>query len=73
MHNAEIVHILQSVCNIDQLDDTLVSLLRGQVTTYELGAVHMPILPNELVDVPVFHPLGNHREPAATHCHSKQW
>ena len=38
-------------------------LPRGQVTTYKLGAIHMLILLNKLVDVPVLHPLGNESEP----------
>jgi len=57
--DAEIVHVLQTIRNVDQLNGTSVRLLRDQATTYELGAVYVPILPNEIVNVPVFHPIGN--------------
>ena len=45
----------------------------GHVVTYKLNAVHMPIPLNELVDVSVLHPLGNHCESMFTNCHPKQW
>ena len=38
-------------------------LPRDQVTPYKLGAVYVLILLNKLVDIPVFHPLGNESEP----------
>ena len=40
--------------------------------TYKLDAVHVLVLSNELDDVPMFHPLGNHRKLAFTYRHSKQ-
>ena len=55
----EVVHVLQTIGNADQLNGTSVRLLRDHATTYELGAVDVPILPNEIVNVSVFHPLGN--------------
>ena len=39
---------------------------------YKFSAVHM-LLPNELIDVPILHPLGDHCKPAFTHRHSNQW
>jgi len=56
---AEIVHVLQTIRNAGQLNGTSVQLLRDKVTTYELGAVYVPILLNEFVDISVLHPLGN--------------
>jgi len=41
-------------------------------STYKLNTVHMLIPPDKLVDVPIFHPRRNHREPLVTHCHSDQ-
>ena len=43
-----------------------------QGVTYKLNAVHMIVLLDEVVDVPMFHPLGDHREPAFAYRHSKQ-
>jgi len=71
--DAEIVHIPQAIRDIDQLNGTSARLLRGRVTAYKLGAVYVPLPLNELIDVSVFHPLGNHRKPVFTHCHPKKW
>jgi len=38
---------------------------------YKLNAVHMSILLDELVDVSLVHPRGNHREPVFTDRHPK--
>jgi len=57
MDYTEVVHILQPICNTSQLSGSSVVLLRDQATTYELDAVYIPIPLDELVDVPVFHPL----------------
>jgi len=38
-------------------------LLRDQMTTYKLGAVYVPVRRDELVDISVFHPLGNESKP----------
>jgi len=56
--HVEVMHILQPICNTGQLSGMSGRLLQDQVTTYELAAVHVLILLNELVDVSVFHPLG---------------
>jgi hypothetical protein len=47
-------------------------MCEGQGVTHKLNAVHMIVLLDELVDVPVFHPFGDHREPTFTYRHSKQ-
>ena len=44
----------------------------GRRPTHKLSAVHMLVLPNKLVDVPMFHPLGDHRKSEFAYCHSKQ-
>jgi len=56
---AEVVHVFQAIRNTSQLSGTLVSPLRDQGATHKLNAVHMLICLNELIDVSVFHPLGN--------------
>ena len=70
--DAEVMHILQAVRDASQLGSISASLLRDQATTYKLSAVYVPIPLDELVDVSVFHPLGNHREPVFAHCHPEQ-
>jgi len=55
--HAEVMHVFQTISNAGQLNGTSVRLLQDQVTTYELGAVYVPILLNEFADVSVFHPL----------------
>ena len=57
------MHVPQTIRNASQLNGGSVRQLRGQVAKYELGAVYMPISPNEFVDVSVFHPLGNQSGP----------
>ena len=72
MDNAEVVHVLQAIRNASQLNSTSVGPLRGQVTTHKFSTVYMPIPLDELIDVPVFHPLRNQSEPVFVECHSKQ-
>ena len=43
------------------------------VTTYELGTIYMPIPLDKVVDIPILHPLRNHRKPVLIQCHAKQW
>ena len=70
---AEVMHILQPVCNVDQLNGSSVGRIQwGQVTTYKIGAIHFLIPLDEVIDVSVFHPLGNHREPVLVKGHPKQ-
>jgi len=68
----EVMHILQATRNSSQLKSTSVRLLKSRVTTYELDAVDVHVHPNEPVDVPIFHPLGNHRELVFVDCNPKQ-
>ena len=60
VYHAKVVHVLQAIRNAGQLNGRpSAMLMQDRVTTYELGAVYMPIPLNELVDVSVLHPLGN--------------
>ena len=73
MDHAEIVHILQAVRNVNQLSNTSGRPLQSQVITYELTAVSVTIPLDEVVDVSVFHPLRNQREPVLGYCYSEEW
>jgi hypothetical protein len=74
MNHAGAVHVRQAVCNVIQLNRISARFCGGdQRVTHKPSAVHMFVLLDELVDVPVFHPLGDHREPAFAYRHSKQW
>ena len=73
MDNTEAMHIPQATRNARQLNGRLATLLQGQETTYKLSAVNVSVPPDELVDVPIFHPLRNKSEPVFAHCHSKKW
>jgi len=61
--HAEVVHILQAICNTGQLNSASVVPLRDQATTYKFGAVDMSIPLDELVDVTILHPLGYESKP----------
>ena len=54
---AEVVHVLQAIRNVSQLNNTSAWLLRSQTTTHKLGTVHVGVPLDKLVDVSVFHPL----------------
>jgi len=41
-------------------------VLRDQVTTYKLNAVYVLVRLDKLIDVAMFHPLGNQCEPVFT-------
>ena len=49
------------------------ALWGDQGVTNKLGAVYAWVLLDELVDVPMLHPLGDHRKPAFTYRYSEQW
>jgi len=66
------MHVLQTIRNAGQLDGISGMPLRNQLATYKLGAVYMPILLDERIDVPVFHPLRNQSEPVFVQCHPEQ-
>jgi hypothetical protein len=75
VNHPEAMHIRQPVRDVNQLKRTSVRLCGGgdQGTTHKLSAVYMSIFLDELVDVPVIHPLRNHRKPAFAYRYSKQW
>ena len=72
MDHAEVVHILQAVCDVDQLNIISVRFMWGRAMAYKLNAVNVPIPLDEVVDVPVIHPLGNQSELIFAHCHSEE-
>jgi len=47
-------------------------MLRDRVTTYKLGAVYVFVPLDKLVDIAMFHPLGNQSEPEFIQCHPNQ-
>ena len=57
--HTEVVHVVQALCNVDQLNIISVRLLWGQEITDKLSAVDVRIALNELVDVSIFHPPRN--------------
>jgi len=73
MDNTEIVHILQAICDVDQLNGTSARLPGGQATAYKFSAAYMPLPLDKFIDVPIFHPLGNHRKLVFAYCHPKKW
>jgi len=66
------MHILQTARNPSQLNYASASLSQSQVTTYKFNAIHVLVFLNELVDVSIFHPIGNHTKPVFGQYHSKQ-
>ena len=73
VNHPEVVHILQAIRNIHQLADESVKHLLGSNTdTYKRSPVCVRIHPNELVDVSMVHPLGNHRKDVLVERHSEQ-
>ena len=74
VNHVEAMHVRQAQCNFKQLNRTSARFSGvDQGMTHKLGAVHIFVLLDKLVDVPMFHPLRDHRKPAVAHCHSKQW
>ena len=74
VNHVEVMHVLQAARNVSQLNRTSARLCgwnRG--VTHKLSAVHIFVLPDKFVDVPMFHPLGDHRKPAVAYRHSNQW
>jgi len=63
VHHVDAVHILQSICGVNQLNEsvTLTSASYGAIA-HELSTVNSLIILYELIDVTVIHPLGYHRE-----------
>ena len=54
-------------------EQTSAKLPLGRVITYKLSTVDVSIPLDEVVDVPIFHPLRDQSEPVFTHSHSKEW
>ena len=74
MNHAETVHVRQAICNVNQLNSTSAGFYGGdRGATNKLSAVYVWVLLDELIDVPMFHPLGDHRKPVFTYRHPKQW
>ena len=73
MDDAEVMNVLQPIRNIYQLPSGSAGhKLELRMVTYERDAICVVIPPNELVDVSVVHPFGNHCEPVLADCHSKE-
>jgi hypothetical protein len=65
---------MQAASNVNQLNRTSARFCGGDRRgTHKINAVHIFVLLDELIYVPMFHPLGDHRKPAFTYRHSKQW
>jgi len=62
VHHMEFVHIPQPIRSVGQLNGSSVMPSRIQVKTYELGAVHILIPRNKVINVSILHPLGNQRK-----------
>ena len=73
MDHPEAMHVRQAARNVNQLERTSVKPWYGWGSTYKLSTVHVFVLLDKLIDVPMFHPLGDHRKPALAYRHSKQW
>jgi hypothetical protein len=74
VNHTEAVHVHQAIRNVNQLNTTSARFCgEDRGATNKLSAVCAWVLLDELVDVPVFHPLGDHRKPAFTYRYSKQW
>ena len=70
----EVMHVRQAIRNVNQLNITSAGLCgEDRGATNKLSAVYTRVLLDELVDVPVFHPLGDHRKSVSAYRHSKQW
>lgn len=73
VNDPEVMHILQAVRNVHKLRiGSVGNLLRSNVDTHKGDAVCIGVFPNELADVSIVHPLGNHRKPVLADCHSKE-
>jgi hypothetical protein len=75
MNDPEVVHILQTICHVCQLrSGSVEKLARIEYIggTHKSSAVCIIIFPNELVDVSIVHPLGNHRKSVFADRHPKE-
>lgn len=61
MYYVKIVHVLQPIRGVGQLDESVrPATTEHNTTTYELDTIHSLVHPDVLVDVPVVHPLRHH-------------
>ena len=74
VHHVNAVHVLQSIRGIGQLSElvTFVSQTNGR-STYELDAIGPCVILDELIDVPMLHPLGYHRKFVTLQSHADKW
>ena len=58
MGEVEAVEILQPLCDIYQLQEPVSYRPAGKYkTTYELGPIHICVLPDIVIDVAIIHPF----------------
>ena len=58
MSEVEAMKILQPMCNIYQLWKPVISIhVDTGVKAHKLDSIHVPVVPDELVDVTITHPL----------------
>ena len=74
VHHVDVMHVLQSIRGINQLSKlvTFTSQTNGQVT-HELDTINPFVIFDELVDIPVIHPFGYHRESVMLQDHTDKW
>ena len=72
MDYTEVVHVLQAIRNVNQLNSASARLTTGVVIIYKLSAINLHIPLDEIIDIPVFHPVRNQRKPVFTNCHSEK-
>jgi len=72
MHHMKTVHVLQPICGIGQLDESVKLATTGyNATTYKLDTIHPLMLPDIPVDVPMAHQLRDHGKLTVTKIYSK--
>ena len=66
------MQILNAIRNVSQLHgmSQLPTWIKG--VTHKHRAINVKILPDELIDVPILHPLRNHYNPVFIHRYPKQ-
>ena len=74
VHNVELMHIHQTVHNVDELSRRCVSLLsyRDSEKTHQVDPIRILVALDESVDRPIFHPIRNHRTPPPAKRNSNQ-
>ena len=72
MDNLEVMQILQAICDVNQLRGVRQLPVEIVGVTHKHKAVGMWIHLDELVYVPILHPLRNHRKLVSTYCHPKE-